>query len=86
VAAGFGKQAGARWSGLYQVTPFVPVTFGTSALDGRVDALLAHFARGTNLAAGGLSLTLLQPYLSQTVVDEGWLACPVSLPFFSYID
>lgn len=67
--------------GIYQVTVIAPAsTTKFKAMD-MTDKISEHFARGTVLVSGSISVRIKHPSVSPAINLDGWCAIPVSIPY-----
>ena len=85
VPAGIGRDAPALWRCVYQVMLCFPPGAGTGAAAARAGLTLTHFARGTALASGGVTVICEQAYVEPGRSGADWYRVAVAVPWFAYV-
>jgi hypothetical protein len=81
---GFGADGVQQWSGIYQVSVFVPRDAGDREQDALVSKVLAAFPRGLNLPTPQ-NINLIVEYSSapSPVVSADWSSVPTAVHWFA---
>lgn len=68
--------------GLLQVSIYWPLNAGIIAPQRRADTVIAHFARGTVIAANGFAVRVIEdPWSSTPLTDDHRAMMPVTIPW-----
>lgn len=85
-----------RYSGIYQISIFVPAGQGTAAIDLLRDTLIDHFCRGTIITCDDVPewdtdifwsnnrdarVTILKSWTGPTMFETDWVHVPVSVSY-----
>ena len=65
--------------GIYQISIYIPLDDSKFGAHELVDAITAHFARGTMLVFEGQAVVVEQVNVSQGLASGGWWLMPVSV-------
>lgn len=80
---GAGQDSPHLWSGVYEIRVNYPAGEGLDPVHTEVDALLAHFARGTTLAlASGGRVVVQSSSPMPGVPTPDWVSVPVRVTWF----
>lgn len=83
--AEIGAAGANRHVGIYQVSVFSPVGGGIGNALQLVDAICAHFKRGTVMPSNGIAVTATKAWFSPVITEPDWLHIPVSIRFNALI-
>ena len=70
VAAGVGRQAGEKWTGLLQINVTISANKGAGPAEARLKELRSHFPRGQALIKNGVRVICETPYAARSPVEE----------------
>lgn len=71
-----------RLVGLLQVDVVAPTGTGMAASEALAESLCTQFRRGTTLTQDGLTVVMdYSPSIGPALIDEGWVALPVSIRY-----
>lgn len=84
--SGAGRKASTYFSGIFQITVFVPANSGVDIADARALALCGHFKRGLILNEGGVLVRFLEPSRGPGIEEPDWYGIPVSANWFTHVN
>jgi len=84
-AAALGTDAPNRHRGILQVDVLGEAGQGSGPVSIIVDALTAHFKRGTKLPLGDSEIAIERAYPGPAMQDNGRYRVPVNITFYAYV-
>jgi len=71
-------------SGIYQIDVAEPKDVGAGAIQRKIDLVIAQFARGLNVTADGVTLTILRSWPGPAFTRDSFYIIPISVSWYSY--